>query len=562
MTARTLTLGRTTYPVVLPNTRDPRLHVAAVIITIHVLGQFGLGFRVSVPQILAAILTCAVLEVALTFRTSRAFVWPASAMLTGSGVALILRVPGTPADEPWSIYRWYVFAGVAALSLLTKYVIRYRGSHLFNPSNIGLVVAFVVLGSERVEPLDFLQPRRGRRRARGDRFLPGRPLAGAGSRPDRSDCVRPPGRAGRAHGRHPAVLRRRRLRPPGPAVRGRRAGSRARPRAAVLHHGDGHQPQLLQHRVDTGPREVARLGRLVRRPRSAVRRGPQPPPHARRAAGRRARVYGGPRGSRRCRRHALAAVARRHAREAALDRPGERVRARDRRQQAHAVRGRARRVRQRPRRSPRANAAAITWPARSTSAPAARRNCTSSSCRTGRPWPSRKRPPPPRALQVDWTRPGGSVRIPVTPASGHGDALDFRIAGEPGAAPVEIDVRVRDAAGAWTALGQRPMTLRSYHGLAPLGKVVARQLRAPLGGLDAGRITAIELIPRTPRGRFWLLDVSTKERIAARRAGRSCFPGSASAGSSCRRDAAARRRSSFRSRSTAKSRSARSCGCS
>ena len=44
---------------------------------------------------------------------------------------------------------------MAGLSLLTKYVIRYRGSHVFNPSNIGLVVAFVVLGSSRVEPLDF-----------------------------------------------------------------------------------------------------------------------------------------------------------------------------------------------------------------------------------------------------------------------------------------------------------------------------------------------------------------------------------------------------------------------
>ncbi len=97
VTARTLTLGGRTYPVLLPNTRDPRLHVAAVIITIHVLGQVGLGFQVSVPQILAAILTCAVLEVALTFRARRAFVWPASAMLTGSGVALILRVPGHPA---------------------------------------------------------------------------------------------------------------------------------------------------------------------------------------------------------------------------------------------------------------------------------------------------------------------------------------------------------------------------------------------------------------------------------------------------------------------------------
>ncbi len=48
-----------------------------------------------------------------------------------------------------------MFAGVGAFSLLTKYVIRYRGSHVFNPSNIGLVVAFVVLGSGRVEPLDF-----------------------------------------------------------------------------------------------------------------------------------------------------------------------------------------------------------------------------------------------------------------------------------------------------------------------------------------------------------------------------------------------------------------------
>ncbi len=154
MSSRTLTLGRSTYPVILPNTRDPRLHVAAVIITIHVLGQVGLGFHVSVPQILAAILTCAVLEVALTFRSQRAFVWPASAMLTGSGVALILRAPGTP-DDAWSFHAWYVFAGVAAFSLLTKYAIRYRGSHLFNPSNIGLVVAFVVLGSARVEPLDF-----------------------------------------------------------------------------------------------------------------------------------------------------------------------------------------------------------------------------------------------------------------------------------------------------------------------------------------------------------------------------------------------------------------------
>ena len=155
MTARTLTVRGDTYPVVLPNVRDPRLHVAAVIITIHVLGQVTLNFRVSIPQILAAILTCAVLEVLLTFRSSKAFVWPASAMLTGSGVALILRLTGQAPNDHWTFDGWYVFATVAGLSLLSKYVIRYRGNHIFNPSNIGLVVAFLVLGMTRVEPLDF-----------------------------------------------------------------------------------------------------------------------------------------------------------------------------------------------------------------------------------------------------------------------------------------------------------------------------------------------------------------------------------------------------------------------
>ncbi|HET7028357.1 MAG TPA: hypothetical protein VFI28_11755 [Candidatus Limnocylindrales bacterium] len=150
-----LRIGARPVPVFLPSVRDPRLHVAAVIITIHVLGQVGLGFRVSVPQILAAILTCAVLEIAITFRQNGALVWPASAMLTGSGVALILRVVGTPAGDHWTTFALPLYAGVAGLSLLSKYVIRHRGSHVFNPSNIGLVVTFALLGTSRVEPLDF-----------------------------------------------------------------------------------------------------------------------------------------------------------------------------------------------------------------------------------------------------------------------------------------------------------------------------------------------------------------------------------------------------------------------
>ena len=152
---RTLRLGEKAYPVVLPNVRDPRLHLAAVIISIHILGQTVLGFQVTVPQILAAILTCFVIEVAITFSRTREIVWPASAMLTGSGVGLIFRIVGTERGDHWSWEGWHLFALVAGFSLVTKYVIRHRDTHVFNPSNVGLVVAFLLLGPFRAEPLDF-----------------------------------------------------------------------------------------------------------------------------------------------------------------------------------------------------------------------------------------------------------------------------------------------------------------------------------------------------------------------------------------------------------------------
>ncbi len=151
---RTISLGGHRYPLILPSIRDPRLGIAAVVLSLHALGQLGLHWPLSVPQILAAILTCAVLEVGITFARSRIIVWPASALLTGSGVALLMRVVGTPADHPWATNGLLLFAGVAAFSLLQKYVIRYRGKNLFNPSNVGLVLAFLVFGNARLEPLN------------------------------------------------------------------------------------------------------------------------------------------------------------------------------------------------------------------------------------------------------------------------------------------------------------------------------------------------------------------------------------------------------------------------
>ena len=150
---RTLTIRGTAYPVLLPKVRDPRLRLAAVITSLQVLGQTAFGFQLSIAQILVALATCAILEFGITFRQRRVIMWPASALLTGNGVAFVLRVPGTEHGDWWSMNGWWIFAGTAAVALLSKHLIRFRGHHFLNPSNFGLVVCFVLLGSTRADPL-------------------------------------------------------------------------------------------------------------------------------------------------------------------------------------------------------------------------------------------------------------------------------------------------------------------------------------------------------------------------------------------------------------------------
>src|SRR5262249_31613427 len=92
-----------------PTIDDPRLWIAGVVISLQVLGQTLLHFDVSIAQILVAILTCAVIEVLVTLRRRYALVWPASAMLTGNGIAFVLRVPGTQHGDWWSLRGAWIF---------------------------------------------------------------------------------------------------------------------------------------------------------------------------------------------------------------------------------------------------------------------------------------------------------------------------------------------------------------------------------------------------------------------------------------------------------------------
>ncbi|HEX2064838.1 MAG TPA: RnfABCDGE type electron transport complex subunit D [Acidimicrobiales bacterium] len=139
-------------PVVLPNRRDARLKLSAVIMALQVLGQTMLGFKLSIAQILITIGVSALVEIVVTYRRQAMLVWPASAMLTGNSVAFILRASGTRHGDWWSLHGIQYFVLAALLSLLSKYLIRPGDRHLFNPSNVGLVWCLLVIGPNHVFP--------------------------------------------------------------------------------------------------------------------------------------------------------------------------------------------------------------------------------------------------------------------------------------------------------------------------------------------------------------------------------------------------------------------------
>lgn len=139
-------------PIVLLSPSDPRLRLSVVIMALQVLGQVSLGFKISIAQILVSILACAMIEMAITYRQQGVLIWPASAILTGNSTAFILRANGTHHGDWWSLNgaEYFIIASVAAM--LSKYLLRVGGRHLYNPSNLGLVLCFLAFGVTHVFP--------------------------------------------------------------------------------------------------------------------------------------------------------------------------------------------------------------------------------------------------------------------------------------------------------------------------------------------------------------------------------------------------------------------------
>ena len=113
-----------------------------VFITLILLGgNLSFGILESYQKTLLAIVTAIVTEMALGRIFLGKWPHPSSAYITGISVGILLRSPA-----------FWPFALCAALSITSKYAVRVRGRHLFNPSNFG-ICALLFLASESVAGL-------------------------------------------------------------------------------------------------------------------------------------------------------------------------------------------------------------------------------------------------------------------------------------------------------------------------------------------------------------------------------------------------------------------------
>ncbi len=121
----------------LENRYIPPLFITLILL----IGHLTYGILESYPKTLTAIGTAIAMELVLGKIFTGKFPNLASAYISGISVGILLRSPA-----------FWPYALGAAISITSKYVLRFKGRHLWNPSNFGICV-MIFLAAESVATL-------------------------------------------------------------------------------------------------------------------------------------------------------------------------------------------------------------------------------------------------------------------------------------------------------------------------------------------------------------------------------------------------------------------------
>jgi enediyne biosynthesis protein E5 len=117
---------------VVPRLKDPRCTIAAALTLWTVLGQTAYYFNRDWFQLGIAVASACALDFAITAFLRRQVAVPLSAYITAMSVGILLES-----------YDWRVYVVAPAWGILSKYLLRDRTRHFFNPSNFSIVMALV-----------------------------------------------------------------------------------------------------------------------------------------------------------------------------------------------------------------------------------------------------------------------------------------------------------------------------------------------------------------------------------------------------------------------------------
>ncbi|HEY7908124.1 MAG TPA: RnfABCDGE type electron transport complex subunit D [Thermomicrobiales bacterium] len=117
--------------------RTPKGYLLLVLALLAVLASADGGMRRAIPALLGAVAAAMLVDLAIVRVWRGVWFFPSGALLSGLIVALILS-----RAEPW-----YVPAVTAAIAVTSKYVLRTRRGHIFNPAALALVAAYFLFAS-------------------------------------------------------------------------------------------------------------------------------------------------------------------------------------------------------------------------------------------------------------------------------------------------------------------------------------------------------------------------------------------------------------------------------
>jgi Na+-transporting NADH:ubiquinone oxidoreductase subunit NqrB len=121
--------------------RDPRHYQIAVLSSLIVAGLFLYSFRLPWWHVVGCVGSTLITQALADRFIAKREIDPRSPLISALSLTLLLRTGSVTLS---------ILAGVIAV--LSKYLLRWKGKHIFNPANFGLVIVSLLFGAAWISP--------------------------------------------------------------------------------------------------------------------------------------------------------------------------------------------------------------------------------------------------------------------------------------------------------------------------------------------------------------------------------------------------------------------------